>query len=99
MFIEQIAAPKVDGLVHVCDSKCMAGGVSFLYLKCSICGAADFTSFFPELLPSYEYEFESNVIDYEFKKKYQEITSDYRTDKEVEIENKSLWQKIKGMFK
>jgi hypothetical protein len=23
----------------------------------------------------------------------------YRTDKEVEIENKSLWQKIKEMFK
>lgn len=96
MFIEQIAAPKVDGLVHVCDSKCMAGGVSFLYLKCSICGAADFGSF-PKF--SYPDEVGFNVFDDEFTQKYQAITGDYRTDEEVEAENKSLWQKIKEMFK
>lgn len=109
MFLEQIGVPMVSGYVHVCDSKIIGGGPSFLWLKCSICGAIDFNNF-----PGLRLQDSSCIIYKESNEhigssldgfpEQNEVFQGLKDYEESRISKrkwrpKSLWQRIKGLFK
>lgn len=105
MFLNQINAPRVDGIVHTCNDTVIFpqdyNGAPCIR-RCTICGKSRYDYLSPMTnMYGDMFDMQSTVTYKEdsFMDEYKAITGDMRTDEEVEEMNKSLWQKIKELFK